>query len=175
MKKFILTILSLFVMQNICFAKDIIEFDFPNDGWHKVQSPDKVASKHCYVPYNQTEENFTEMLIFQERALKNKDIGAMIILHKQLGKDRTNYLDILPQYVKQDMDDAMYTWCSEAKKTCSITRAFKANEGVVLATYLNKMPHYSQNIFTNWMNIIGSVKAYNKTQSKTTGINLIQL
>ena len=60
MKKFILTILSLFVMQNICFAKDIIEFDFPNDGWHKVQSPDKVASKHCYVPYNQTEENFTE-------------------------------------------------------------------------------------------------------------------
>ena len=57
MKKFILTILSLFVMQNICFAKDIIEFDFPNDGWHKVQSPDKVASKHCYVPHNQTEEN----------------------------------------------------------------------------------------------------------------------
>ena len=175
MKKIVLTILSLFVLQNICLAKDIIEFDFPNEGWHKVQSPDKIESKHCYVPYNQTAENFTEMLIFQERALKNKDIGAMIILHKQLGKDRTNYLDILPEYVKQNMDDAMYTWCSESKKTCAITRAFKASEGVVLVTYLNKMPHYSQNIFTNWMNIVGMVKPYNKTEGKTSKVNLIQL
>lgn len=175
MKKLILIILGLFVLQSMCFAKDIIEFDFPNEGWHKVQSPDKIETKKCYVPYNQTSENYTEMLIFQERALKNKDIGAMIILHKQLGKDRTNYFDILPQYVKQDMDDAMYTWCSEAKKTCSITRAFKADEGVVLVTYLNKMPHYSQNIFTNWMNIVGSVKLYNKTVEKTSTTNLIQL
>lgn len=162
-------------MQNFCFAKDIVQFDFPNEGWHKVQSPDKVEFKQCYVPHNQTSENYTEMLIFQERGLKNKDIGAMIILHKQLGKDRTNYFDILPQYIKQDMDDAMYTWCSEAKKTCSISRAFKADEGVVLVTYLNKMPHYSQNIFTNWINIVGQVKTYNKTEKKPAEANLIQL
>ena len=31
MKKFLFVLMSLFVFQTICYAKDIIEFDFPND------------------------------------------------------------------------------------------------------------------------------------------------
>lgn len=174
MKNFLLFILSMLLIQNICFAKDTVQFDFPNDGWHKVVSPDKVESKKCYVPYNQTAENFTEMLIFFERVLQNKDISSMTILYKQLGKDRNNYFDIAPRYIKQDMDDAIVTWCSQYKSTCVIERAFKGNDGVILVTYLNKMPHYSQNIMTNWVNIIGSVKLYTESTEKKPS-NLIEL
>ena len=87
MKKLFITLLSLFLIQNLSFAKDVVQFDFPNEGWHKVASPDGVASKKCYVPYNQTTENHTEMLVFYERVLKNQGISPMVILHKQLGKD----------------------------------------------------------------------------------------
>ena len=175
MKKIFLLVLCFTFMQGICFAKDIIQFDFPNEGWHKVISPDNVESKKCYVPYNQTNDNYTEMLIFYERILKNPGISPIVILNKQLGKDKNNYKDIAPQYIKQDMDDAIATWCSKLYSTCSISRAFQGNQGIVLVTYINKMPHYSQNIFTNWVNILGSVKLYTPDNSQEKPLNLIEL
>ena len=165
MKKILFILFGLLLMQIQCFAKDCVEFNFPNDGWHKVASPDGVEAKKSYVPYNQTSENYTEMLVFTERVLKNKDIAPMTILHKQLGKDRTNYPDIEPQYIKQDFNEAMVTWCSQMKNTCSVERAFQGKEGVILVIYLNKMPHYSQNMFAQWSNIIGSVKLYEKAET----------
>lgn len=176
MKKIFLLILSVLFIQNICLAKDTIQFDFPNSGWHKVTSPDGIETKKCFVPYNQSIDNYTEMLIFTEKTVKTAGISPMVILHKQIGKYKNNYSDIFPQYVKQDMDDAIVTWCSKQKEICSIERAFQGNEGIIIATYLNKMPHYSQNIFTNWVNIIGSVKLYKPdSKTKTTPSNLIEL
>ena len=61
-KNFFLTVLSLLLIQNFCFAKDTIQFNFPNEGWHKIESPDGIAGKKCYIPYNQTPENYTEVL-----------------------------------------------------------------------------------------------------------------
>ena len=174
MKKFLFVLMSLFLFQMICYAKDIIEFDFPNDGWHKVPSPDGLEAKKSYVPYNQTAENYTEMPVFTEKALNNRDIAPMTILHKQLGKDRTNYPDIEPQYIKHDFNEAMVTWCSQKKNTCTVERAFQGNEGVILVIYTNKMPHYSQNMFAQWSNIIGSVKLYDKKDTPLPS-NVIEL
>ncbi len=175
MKKILFLLLSIFLMQNYCLAKDTVQFDFPNNGWHQVESPDGLKSKKCFVPYNQSSENYTEMIVFSERILKNKGISPMVILHKQLGKDRNNYMDIAPEYVKQDMNDSILIWCSKSKSICSIERAFLGNEGVILVTYINKMPHYSQNLLTNWVNIIGSVKLYSPDNSKEKPLNLIEL
>lgn len=175
MKKFFITLLTLFLFQNICCAKDIIQFDFPNDGWHKVESPDKQTSKKCYVPYNQTAENNTEMLVFSERILKTQGLTAFTMLHKQLGKDKNNYLDITPEYVFTDADNAMITWCSSIRNTCAVSRAFKGNEGVIFATYYNKAPHYSQNMFGQWTNILSHVKVYEPIAGTTTPNNLIDL
>ena len=174
MKKIFLTLLSLLLIQSISFAKDTIQFDFPNSGWHKVESPDGIEAKKCYVPYNQTAENYTEMLVFYERTLKNTDISPLVILQKQLGKDKNNYYDIYPQYIKKDMDDTMATWCSQLKNTCSIIRAFQGKEGIILAKYINKTPHYSQNIFSQWPNILGQIKLY-EPETAADKNNLIEL
>ncbi len=174
MKKIFLILMGLIIIQNASCAKDILQFDFPNSGWHKVQSPDGVAAKQCYVPINQSSENYTEMLIFYERILKNADISPIAILQKQLGKDKTNFTDIYPQYIKKDLDNAMVTWCSEQKNTCSIQRAFQGKEGVVVAIYMNKMPHYSQNMFSQWSNILGQIKLY-EPQGENKPNNLIEL
>lgn len=176
MKKILLLFLCFFMFEGICFSKDILQFDFPTQGWHKVESPDKLKSKHCYVPQNQTAENYTEMFVFYERIIKTPGITAMTLLQKQLGKDKNNYKDIYPEYIKQDFDDAMALWCSELHSVCTIQRAFQGKDGVIIATYINKMPHYSQNIITNKVNILGSVKVYNNTQpADTKPLNLIQL
>ncbi len=175
MKKIAVLLLGLFLFQSICFAKDTIEFNFPNEGWHKVASPDGVQTKQCFVPFNQSSENYTEMLVFSERTLKNKDITSMSIIHKQLGKDRTNYPDIVPEYIKQNIDDAMVTWCSQLKNTCSVERAFKGNDGVILLFYINKMPHYSQNMFGQWSNILNTAKLYNPADKTAEHKNLIEL
>ena len=168
MKKFFIAILTIFLMQNLSLAKDVVQFDFPNEGWHKVASPDGVASKKCYVPYNQTTENHTEMLVFYERVLKNQGISPMVILHKQLGKDRTNYIDIEPQYVYHNPDDAMVTWCSKTKNTCALTRALQGDNGVIIVQYLNKAPHYSQNMFGQWSNILSTVELYKPAEKDIT-------
>ncbi len=168
MKNLVIALLSLFLMQNISFAKDAVQFTFPNEGWHSVASPDKVQSKKCYVPSNQTTENHTEMLVFYERVLKNKGISPMIILHKQLGKDRTNFGDITPEYIYLTPEDAMVTWCSKTKNTCAITRALQGQNGVIVVQYINKAPHYSQNMFGQWSNILSTVKLYKPAEDKVT-------
>ena len=174
-KKFFLTVLSLLLIQNFCFAKDTIQFNFPNEGWHKIESPDGIAGKKCYIPYNQTPENYTEMLTFYERVLKNKDLSPRVMIHKQLGKDRTNYPDIKPEYIKHTLDEAIVAWCSEAKNTCAVERAFQGTDGVIFAIYINKAPHYSQNIFAQWSNILGSIKLYEKKENTPVPDNLIEL
>lgn len=168
----ILILLGLFLLPSLCFAKDTIDFKFPNEGWHKVDSPDKVAYKKCFVPHNQSAENYTEMLVFVGRKTKTAGITPMTILHKQLGKDKLNYPDIEPEYIKQELEDSMIAWCSQAKNTCTIKRAFQGKEGVVIATYINRMPHYSQNMFGQWSNILGSIKVYNNISAKGTLIEL---
>jgi len=176
MKKLLLCLFFILLIQNIVFSKDMVQFAFPNEGWHQVESPDGVPSKKCYVPYEQTTEKHTEMLVFSERVLKNKGISPMVILHKQLGKDRTNYLDIEPQYINQTFDDAMVTWCSKMKNTCAVTRAFQGESGVIIVQYLNKAPHYSQNMFGQWSNILSSVKLYNPSEGDVRPKNrLIEL
>ena len=160
MRKIFIVLLGVLLLQINAFAKDKLQFDFPNDGWHSVASPDGVQSKKCFVPYNQTADNYTEMLIFAEKVLKNKDISAMAVLQRQLGKDRNNFIDISPQYISKDFDDAMVTWCSKFKNTCVVERAFKGNQGVIIAIYINKAPHYSQNMFGQWSNILEKVKVY---------------
>ena len=175
MKKILFAILSLFLLQNFAFARDIVEFNFPNEGWHKVESPDGVKTKKCFVPYNQTAEKHTEMIVFYERVLKNKGITPMSIMHRQLGKDRTNYIDIEPEYIKQDFDDAMLTWCSKMRGVCVVQRAFQGNDGVIVVQYINKMPHYSQNMFGQWSNILSTVKLHNPNQANTSKVNTIQL
>ena len=168
MKKFLLILLSIVLIQNMSFAKDMVQFDFPNAGWHKVESPDGVDSKKCYVPHEQTSEVNTEMLVFYERVLKHQGISPMVILHKQLGKDRLNYIDIEPEYINQNLDDAMVTWCSKSKNTCAITRAFQGEHGVIVVQYLNKAPHYSQNMFGQWSNILSSVELYKPAENDVT-------
>ena len=49
MKKLLL-ILSILFIANTVMAKEYVEFNFPNDGWHKVSSPDGVETKKCFVP-----------------------------------------------------------------------------------------------------------------------------
>ncbi len=175
MKKIFLFVLSLLLIQNICMAKDTLQFDFPNEGWHKVLSPDGVESKKCYVPYNQSSENYSEMLTFSERIIKTQGITPIVILQKQLGKDKNNYKDISPEYMSQDMDNAMAVWCSQTKNTCSIQRVFKGSEGVIIAAYINKSPHYSQNMFGQWSNILSSIKIYTPKTGEKTPSNLIEL
>lgn len=173
MRRILTLFLCLFFMQNLSFANDAVQFAFPNDGWHKVASPDGVESKKCYVPYNQNAENYTEMLTFYERVLKNKGISPMVILHKQLGKDRNNYIDIEPEYISQNYDDAMVTWCSKMKNTCTVTRAFQGESGVIVVRYLNKAPHYSQNMFGQWSNILSSVELFKPAQNDVTSTKRI--
>lgn len=175
MKKLFLSILSILIIQNVCTAKDILQFDFPNEGWHKVESLDGRVSKKCYVPHGQTAENHTEMLIFSERILKTQGLTALTLLHKQLGKDKNNYLDIKPEYVYSDADNAMVVWCSSLRNTCAVSRAFQAKEGVVFASYINKAPHYSQNMFGQWSNILSMVKVYEPQQGQVQATNLIDL
>ena len=78
MKKFVLLLVSVFLIQGASFAKDILQFDFPDKGWHQVESPDKSKYKKCYVPYNQTAQNYTEMLIWTERYVCKDDHSSII-------------------------------------------------------------------------------------------------
>lgn len=169
-KKFILFVLSALLVQNIVLAKDTVTFTFPNEGWHKVASPDGVASKVCYVPQNQSSENYSEMVTFMQKAAKNSDLSPSVIMIKQLGKDRNNYYDIIPEYVVQDQENTIVTWCSKAKNTCVIERAFRGQSGIVLAIYTNKAPHYSQNIFGQWVNNLGRMEIYNPSDNTQKGI-----
>ena len=175
MNKLVISLIGLFILQTNCFAKDVLQFDFPNEGWHQVASQDKKSTKKCYVPHGQTEENYTEMLVFSERILKTQGFTALTLLHKQLGKDKNNYLDITPEYVYADIDNSMVVWCSKLRNTCAVTRAFKGKEGVVFATYLNKAPHYSQNMFGQWSNILSNIKIYEPQQGQAQPTNLIDL
>ena len=175
MKKIFLSLVCLLLIHSNCLAKDVLQFDFPNEGWHQVANQDKKSTKKCYVPHGQTAENNTEMLVFSERVLKTQGLTALTLLHKQLGKDKNNYLDIIPEYVYADMDNAMVAWCSQLRNTCAVTRAFKGNQGVVFATYLNKAPHYSQNMFGQWSNILSKVKVYEPQQGQAQPTNLIDL
>lgn len=175
MKKLFLSILTLLLIQNICFAKDILQFDFPNEGWHQVASLEKKSTKKCFVPAGQTAENNTEMVVFSERVLKTQGLTALTLLHKQLGKDKNNYLDIKPEYVYANADNAMVVWCSQLRNVCAVNRAFKGNEGVVFASYINKAPHYSQNMFGQWSNILSLVKVYEPKQGQVQPTNLIDL
>ena len=170
----ILILLILVISGGVCIAKDRLIFDFPNEGWHKVESPDGVKSKKCYVPINQTSDNYTEMLIFTGRTIKNSGLNAMVMLERQLGKDRNNYRDIIPEYIFRNENDAMYAWCSRLRNTCSLERAFKGKEGIVFVKYINRMPHYSQNIFGQWSNMLALVKVY-EAMNKTEPRNLIDL
>ena len=172
MKKIILTLLAIFLVQNVNMAKDTLEFSFPNDGWHRVASPDGIESKKCYVPYNQSGENFNEMLIFTE---KNSVVSPVAIMQKQLGKDRLNYKDIIPEYVRHDNYDSMATWCSESNNTCVMHRTFQGKDGVVIVTYLNKAPHYSQNMFGQWSNILNKVKLYDSSVTSEIKKTVIEL
>ena len=174
MKKLFAIFTVLLILQVCSFAKDTLQFDFPNNGWHQVASPDGVSSKKCYVPYNQNADSYTEMLIFYERVLKSNNIAPLSILHRQLGKDRNNYIDIIPEYISQDLDDAMVTWCSKLKNTCAVERAFQGKDGVIIAIYLNKAPHYSQNMFGQWSNILKNIKLYDNTASTGHG-SIIEL
>jgi len=173
MKKFLLLLFVFFIMEGICLAKDTVKFEFPNEGWHNVESPDRAAYKKCYVPVNQTNQNYTEMLILSERILKNPDLSPMVILNKQLGKDRLNYKDIVPEYMSQDTENPMVAWCSRVNNTCAVERAFKGENGIILAIYINKMPHYSQNMFGQWSNILNQIKVYNPESDDNS--NLIDL
>lgn len=173
MKKTVLLLVSLFLLQGLSFAKDILQFDFPSAGWHKVPSSDGVEAKKCYVPANQTADNYTEMMIFTEKLVKTQGITPLTLLQKQLGKDKNNYKDIYPEYIKQDFDNAMAIWCSAKHGVCTVQRAFQGDEGIILISYINKMPHYSDNIITNKVNIVGNIKLYNKDNS--TSKNLIRL
>lgn len=173
MKKVFLSLICTILVANCCFAKDVLQFNFPNDGWHKVASPDGIESKKCYVPYNQSSDNYTEMLIFTEKIVKNEGLAPMVILQKQLGKDKTNYLDIKPEYILQDIENTMVTWCSAYKNTCAIERAFRGDEGIVLVTYINKAPHYSQNMFGQWSNILSAIKVH--TRGVNSNSSLIEL
>ncbi len=175
MKKIFISILSILFLQSLAMAKDTLQFDFPNEGWHKVSSPDGIESKKCYVPYNQSSDNYTEMLIFSERVLKNQGLSPMVMLHKQLGKDRNNYPDIVPEYIVRDFDNAMVTWCSKMKNTCAVERAFQGKEGIIFAIYQNKAPHYSQNMFGQWSNILSKVKVYDPEVDGASAKNLIEL
>ena len=67
MKKLLVILFGLLLIQNCTFAKDKLQFDFPNEGWHSVASPDGITSKKCFAPYNQSSDNYTEMLIFTQR------------------------------------------------------------------------------------------------------------
>ena len=172
MKKLILTLFAIFLIQNISVAKDTLEFAFPNAGWHKVQSPDGIESKKCYVPLNQSTENYNEMLIFTE---KKSVVSPVAIMQKQLGKDRLNYKDIVPEYIKHDYNDAMATWCSASKNTCALHRTFQGNDVVIIVTYINKMPHYSQNMFGQWSNILSKIKIHDSNITTEIQKNIIDL
>ncbi len=174
-KKTFLCLMSFILIQSYCLAKDKLQFDFPNDGWHKVVSPDGVESKKCYVPYNQTSENYTEMLILNERILQNQGLTSMVIMQKQLGKDKNNYKDITPEYISQDINNTMTTWCSQTKNVCTVQRAFQGTEGIILAIYINKAPHYSQNLFGQWPNILSNIKVYSPADGENTPDNIIEL
>ena len=172
MKKIFVLLIGLLILQTGTFAKDKLQFDFPNDGWHMVASPDGVPSKKTFVPYNQSSENYREMVIFYERVLKNTDISPLAILQKQLGKDKNNYFDIIPEFISNDMDNPMVTWCSQIKNTCVVERAFKGNQGIIMAIYLNKSPHYSQNMFGQWSNILNNAKVFDGNNAAKNVIEL---
>ena len=76
-----------------------------------------------------------------------------------------------------DFDNAMVTWCSKMNNMCVIQRAFQGNEGIIIVTYTNKMPHYSQNMFGQWSNILSHVKLYNPITDtdKTKIVKLMDL
>ena len=59
------------------------------------------------------------------------------------------------------------------KNTCAVQRAFQGNEGIIIVTYQNRMPHYSQNMFGQWSNILSHVRLFN--EAKDSGKNKIEL
>ena len=174
-KKFFIVFFSFLFLQNFASSNDSIIFDFPNQGWHNVPSPDGVQYKKCFVPANQSSQNYTEMLTFIAKKTKNSDLSPIVILQKQLGKDKNNYLDINPEFIYQNLDDSMVTWCSQFRNTCVVQRAFKGNENIILAIYTNKAPHYSQNIFGQWPNILSKIKVFSPHSSDSIPENLIEL
>ena len=146
-----------------CAAKDVLQFSFPDAGWHTAGCPSDFSDSRCYAPLNQTAADFREMYIFTAYPAENPLETAE---KKQIFHDSFKYKDITIHYVYKNPEDIMFLWCSKFNNTCAVNRIFKGRENIISALYLNRAPHYSQNMFGRQTNILAGVRVYDKTAPK---------
>jgi len=154
-----------------CAAKDALLFSFPDAGQHKTECPSDFPESRCFAPLNQTGADFREMYIF---SLYPAEISLETAEKKQIFHDSFKYKDITIEYAYKTPEDIMFLWCSKLNNTCAVNRIFKGRENIISALYLNRAPHYSQNMFGRQTNILAEVRIYDKTEPKAGVKDLIE-
>lgn len=169
MKKVLLFIISLFLIQKV-LAYQTVLVDFPdNEGWHAVyyatQGNESILQ---YVPAGQTAEKWGRTLIFH--SYKNYS-GA-----ESFSNNAARFMDIKTgqmeyqnssqryRYTKYNNMDSLAVRCVQKNAyiptQCEIYRVSNSYEGLITMHYINKNVQDYKNNYDYWYNIVQNIRIY---------------
>jgi len=165
MKKVLLLIISLFVVQS-AIAYETVLVDFPeNQGWHAVyygtQGTEAILQ---YVPIGQTYENWNKSVIFHSyKNLSWTDSAAAFMDSQTTGMEAKNHTQNY-RYTKYTEMDSIATRCVQGNSLiptqCEIYRVSKSYEGLISMHYINKNVSDYKSSLDLWYEIIKDIRIY---------------
>jgi len=166
MKKALLLIISLFVIQ-AAIAYETVLIDFPeNQGWHSVyydtQGSEAILQ---YVPAGESYENWTRTLIFHSyKNLSWTSSAAALMDNTTSGMEAKNRSQLY-HYTKYTEMDSIATRCVVGNRyiptQCEIYRTSKSHEGLITMHYVNKNVNNFKNTYDIWYKIVKDICIYN--------------
>lgn len=162
MKKVLLLIISLFIIQ-AAFAYETVIVDFPeNEGWHPVyysqQSSETILQ---YAPRGETDKEWTRTIIFH--SYRDYD-GAGTFMNRTTAQMEAKNPSGLYKYKKFSDVDAIATRCVQKNNytpsQCEIFRVSKSFEGLISMHYINKDFADFKNTYNTWYDIVKDIRIY---------------
>ena len=166
MKKVLLSIISIFAIQLCVFAYETVLIDFPaNQRWDAVyyatQGTEAILQ---YVPYGQSEKNWTKTLIFHSYKTLNQSGSAGTLMDTTTMQMENQNTSQLYRYLKYSEMDSIATRCvqknSRKDAQCEIYRTSKSFEGLISMHYINKNVQEYKSTYNTWYNIVKNIRIY---------------
>ncbi len=163
MKKVLLLIINLFLIQSV-FAYETVLIDFPeNQGWHAVYYQKQRGETILqYVPAGETEESWEKTLIFH--SYKNSKTSASRFMDRTTMQMEAKNFSQLYQYKKYSDMDSIAVRCIKKNALIpsqgEIYRVSKSFEGLVSMHYINKNIQDYKNTYDLWYQIVKNIRIY---------------
>lgn len=163
MKKVLLLIFSLFMMQ-AAIAYETVLVDFPqNQGWHAVyydtQGSEAILQ---YVPVGDSYENWTKTVVFH--SYKSSANSASRFMDNTTSAMEAKNPSQMYKYTKYSEMDSIATRCVQKNAyiptQCEIYRVSKSYEGLITMHYINKNIQDFKTTYDLWYQIMKDVTIY---------------